>query len=79
MDEFDQYFNFGGGGETMSSKKNDETRGDDLKLKFPIEFMEAIKGVKQKIVVEKEVTCGDCKGTRADPESTSSRCSECGG
>ena len=41
--------------------------------------MDAIKGTKVEIELNKRVTCPTCKGTRSKPGSKPRKCFECGG
>lgn len=65
MDEFDQYFNFGG--ETDAAKRNDETRGEDIRLDLEVDFLDALKGSTVEVEITKQVICPECNGTRAAP------------
>ena len=65
----------GGGGGGRSSLR----RGQDLRYRIKLEFLEAVHGVKDKeIKVPRATHCGPCKGT-GSADSKTSTCSTCNG
>jgi molecular chaperone DnaJ len=62
-----------GGGRTSAGP----LRGDDLVFALEIDFMEAVRGGKQVISLDKEVLCPECQGSGY--ETLGSPCSACGG
>jgi molecular chaperone DnaJ len=52
-------------------------RGDDLAYSLEVDFLEAVRGGKQTISLEKEMSCPDCHGSGY--EYTGQACSDCGG
>jgi molecular chaperone DnaJ len=64
----------GGGGRTASPE-----RGADLQTAVTLSFDDALSGVQLTIPVEKDVTCGDCHGTRAAPGTKPTVCPDCKG
>ncbi|KKR05611.1 MAG: Chaperone protein DnaJ [candidate division WS6 bacterium GW2011_GWF2_39_15] len=65
-------FNMGGG-----SRQRD-FRGNDLRYKIRLDFMEAINGGEYQINVDREVECEKCKGTGSDTGKTKT-CPTCKG
>src|SRR5882762_7162652 len=78
---------FGGGGssifdELFGGERHDPTgpqRGADLRYDMEISFEEAVLGCEKEITVAKPDTCESCRGSGAEPGSTSKTCSTCGG
>jgi len=64
---------FGGG------HARQQHRGADLRLKVRLSLNEVAHGVTKKFKVRKDVTCSHCKGTGAEPGSTSDQCPTCHG
>jgi molecular chaperone DnaJ len=65
----------GGGGGGRSSLR----RGQDLRYRIKLDFLEAVHGVKDKeIKVPRATHCGPCKGT-GSADSKTSTCSTCNG
>lgn len=65
---------FGGGGGGARSG-----RGRDLQIKVKLTLQEAAAGVKKKLKVKKLVTCDECHGSGAAPDSRPAVCPQCGG
>jgi len=82
-DIFDSFFGGGGGfgfgGSTRTRNPNGPIKGADVRINIPLEFMEAVKGVKKKITVTQQQTCSECGGNGAAKGTTPESCSECGG
>ncbi|CAI2370091.1 unnamed protein product [Moneuplotes crassus] len=76
-DVFDEFFFTGK--QSATPKDSDLTRGKDIELELPLEFMDAVNGCNHTFKIVKDVVCEVCKGTRADPDSSPSICAECGG
>src|SRR5438874_2421653 len=79
---------FGGGGtgsifdELFGGERHDPTgpqRGADLRYDMEISFEEAVLGCEKEIAVTKLDLCESCRGSGAEPGSTSKTCSPCGG
>ena len=71
-------FGFGGGSSSRSNA-NSPRRGSDIQESVSINFMEACKGIKKEIKVNRMNTCDICRGTGADSSSTSETCPDCQG
>lgn len=63
--------NFGGG--------RRGARGEDLEIEVEISFMEAAKGCKRDIELDRHVACEDCNGSGAKPGTQPQRCKMCQG
>ncbi|MCB9229943.1 MAG: molecular chaperone DnaJ [Deltaproteobacteria bacterium] len=71
---FEDFFGFGG-----NRNRNRPRRGADLRYDMELDFRDAVFGTEKEIQFEKEVSCQPCKGSGAEPGSTPSYCSTCGG
>lgn len=65
---------FGGGG-----GRSRVPAGDDLQVAMDLTFLEAAKGTKREIEVERHVRCSTCNGSGAKPGTQPVRCKMCGG
>jgi len=82
-DIFDSFFGgssgFGFGGSTRTRDPGGPIKGADVQVNIPLDFMEAVKGVKKKITIPFQQTCSDCGGTGAAKGTAPESCSSCGG
>ena len=69
----------GGGGFSGFGGGRRVQRGEDLEVEMEITFMEAAKGVKREIEIERHAACETCKGTGAKPGTQPQRCKGCQG
>lgn len=71
----------GSGYNGYGTKKNTKSvfKGDDLKYKLPVEFMDAIFGVKKTINIEYNIHCKQCNGTGAKNGTEFYSCKKCNG
>lgn len=67
---------FGGGSRRRRSQPR---RGNHLRYDLRINFEEAVFGVKTKVKIPRQETCGSCQGTGAEPGSGRSTCPACKG
>ncbi len=67
-----------GGGPSGAARPAPE-RGTDLQTSVTLSFDDALTGVQLTIPVSKDVTCPDCRGTRAAPGTVPITCPECKG
>jgi len=74
FDELFSQFGFSTGRSRKSPR-----RGQDLQYQVSLKFEEAVFGVDKDIQFEREETCSRCKGSGAEPGTTPTRCSTCGG
>jgi molecular chaperone DnaJ len=77
---------FGGGGsifdELFGAGQRDPTgpqRGADLRYDLEITFQEAVLGCEREVTVTKLDACEACRGTGAEPGSSTKVCPHCGG
>jgi len=66
---------FGGGGGGGGGRQH----GRNLQLQITVTLAEAAKGAKKTVKINKQVACGDCRGSGAQPGSTPVTCSHCRG
>lgn len=81
-DIFESFFGggFGGfGGSSRTRNPNAPIRGNDINITVTLSFMEAAKGCKQTVQVQRLETCETCTGTGAKKGTTPETCTECGG
>jgi molecular chaperone DnaJ len=83
---FREVFGGGGGGsifdELFGGERSDPTgpqRGADLRYDMEITFQEAVMGCEKDVPVTKLDTCDSCRGSGAEPGSSTKTCSTCGG
>ncbi|MCL4529996.1 MAG: molecular chaperone DnaJ [Chloroflexi bacterium] len=77
-DIFDELFG-GFGFSTGRRSRRTPRRGRDLQMQVTLTFEEAVFGVEKEIEFEREETCSRCNGSGAEPGTTPTRCSTCGG
>jgi molecular chaperone DnaJ len=80
-DIFDELFGFGFGGFGRSSRRapNAPRRGADLQYRVHLDFEEAIFGTEKEIEISRDEICETCRGTGAEPGTSPTSCSTCGG
>ncbi|MGJ3243866.1 MAG: molecular chaperone DnaJ [Opitutales bacterium] len=71
---FEDFFGGGGGG-----RRSGVAHGDDLQYNLEITLEEAAKGVKKEIRYRRPVRCDHCGGEGAEPGTSRTTCSTCGG
>jgi len=74
---FEEFFGGGGGG--GGSSRGGAQRGADLRYDLEIDLEDAARGVEKEISFRKPVACGHCNGSGAEPGSSVTTCSTCGG
>ena len=75
----DIFSGFGFGGSPKTRNPNGPIRGTDTQVRIQLTFMEAAKGCKKEIPVQRLERCSDCNGTGAKPGPSPETCPECGG
>jgi molecular chaperone DnaJ len=75
FDELFGQFGFSSGAGSRLSPR----RGRDLQMGLTLTFEEAVFGVEKKIEFEREDSCSRCKGSGAEPGTSPTRCTTCGG
>lgn len=78
-DIFESFFGGGFGGSTRTRNPSGPIKGGDIRITVPLEFMEAVKGVKKTISIAHLQNCDVCDGSGAQKGSSPETCSECGG
>lgn len=83
---FREVFGGAGGGsifdELFGGDRSDPSgpqRGSDLRYDMEISFEEAVQGCEKEVPVTKPDTCETCRGSGAEPGSSTKTCSTCGG
>ena len=75
-DIFDAFF---GGGPTSRSRSATAQRGSDLQQSVTIDFEEAVFGSEAELEVHRTEVCAQCRGSRSEPGTASTMCTDCGG
>jgi molecular chaperone DnaJ len=66
-------------GERVRSSRHGPTRGNDITFELEIPFEKAISGWETVVTVPREEDCPTCRGTGAQPGTSTQTCPECGG
>jgi molecular chaperone DnaJ len=74
-DIFEEFFGFG----SNRRSRNGPRRGVDLSYTVDLTFEEAVFGVEKEVEITRDETCSACKGSGAEPGTSPTRCSNCGG
>ena len=73
-------FGFGGfGGSTRTRNPNGPIRGNNVNISINLSFLEAAKGCKKTININRMVRCEDCNGSGASAGTTPEVCPDCHG
>ncbi len=75
---FGSGFGGGFGGSSSRNTANAPRKGQDINVSITIDFMEACKGTKKEIKVQRIDNCPDCNGS-GSTNGVTETCSECGG
>ena len=78
-DIFESFFGGGFGGSSRSANPNAPRRGQDIKANIIIDFMEACKGKKTEIRINRMEACSECHGSGAKPGTSAKTCPDCHG
>jgi molecular chaperone DnaJ len=69
---FPGFGNGGGGGRRVP-------RGDDIEIELTVAFLDAARGAKRDIEIDRHSACETCKGSGAKPGTQPARCRTCNG
>ena len=75
----DIFSGFGFGGATKARNTGGPIRGNDTQVRIQLTFMEAAKGCKKEIPIQRLERCADCGGTGAKAGTQPETCPDCGG
>ncbi len=75
-DVFGDIFGFGGFG---GGRGRGQTRGHDIQVDIEVDLRDTVFGVERDIHFTGRNACAVCSGSGAEPESTTKKCSQCGG
>jgi molecular chaperone DnaJ len=76
-DLFGEFFGFGRS--TGRVARNAPRRGADLQYNLTLTFEESVAGVEKEIEISRDEVCTTCRGSGAEPGTSPTRCSTCGG
>jgi molecular chaperone DnaJ len=62
-----------------SSTESTKTKGQDIVLNLEVDFMDAVLGCEKDVSFNRTDVCITCKGTKAKPGTSPSKCGGCGG
>ncbi len=77
-DIFEDFFGFGGLGGRRTNRSGGR-RGSDLRYDLEITLKNAAFGLEKNIEVKKNIACGACKGSGAEPGTKAQTCATCQG
>lgn len=75
-DLFSRFFDRG---ERVRSSRYGPTRGNDITIELDVPFENAVSGWDTVVTVPREEDCPTCRGTGAQPGTSTQTCPECGG
>lgn len=78
-DIFESFFGGGFGGSSRARNPNAPIKGNDIRVNMPLDFMEAVKGVKKTVSISQQQTCKTCGSSGASEGSKPETCDQCGG
>ncbi len=67
------------GGATSAQRRTGTQRGADIRYELTISFEEAVFGCQKEIELPRWETCPNCRGSGAQPGTSTARCSACQG
>ena len=76
-DLFDEFFR--GFGMSTGRSRRSPRKGADLQTVVPLTFEESISGVEKEVEITRMEVCAVCRGSRAEPGTTPTRCPVCQG
>ena len=75
----DIFSSFFGGGPSRRARRTGPQRGEDVLMKFRVNFMDAVNGKDEEVSFDFEEDCPHCHGTGADSPDDVKTCQKCGG
>lgn len=78
-DIFGDFFGGGFGGARQTRDPNAPIRGRDIRVTIPLDFMEAVHGIKKRIKYARQETCEVCHGSGAKEGTQPETCGTCNG
>lgn len=78
-DIFEQFFGEGDVGGRSQRRRNQASRGQDLRYNMDITLEEAFNGKQTTVRVPTSISCGDCKGSGAEGGAAPVTCPQCQG
>jgi len=75
----DIFGGFGGGFSGFAGGGRRVPRGDDMEIELEITLLDAAKGCRREIEIERHIACDDCSGSGARAGTQPQRCRACGG
>ena len=75
----DIFSSFFGGGSSRRARRTGPQRGEDVLMKFRVNFMDAVNGKDEEVSFDFEEDCPHCHGTGADSPDDVKTCQKCGG
>ena len=78
-DIFESFFGGGFGGSARTRNPNAPIRGNDIQVHLVLDFMEAAKGCRKEVTVQRLERCTTCNGSGAAPGTSAETCSTCNG
>ena len=75
----DIFGGFGGGFSGFAGGGRRVPRGDDMEIELEITLLDAAKGCRREIEIERHIACDDCSGSGAKAGTQPQRCRACGG
>lgn len=71
---------FGAGGKKKQrATSQTQTKGQDIVVNLEVDFMEAVLGCHKDVIFNRTDVCETCKGSKAKPGTSPSKCGGCGG
>ena len=77
-DIFDAFFG-GFGGSRTRGRQDSARRGADIRYSMTIDFEDSVFGAEEDIELQRTEVCSACKGSRSEPGSSPTTCSNCRG
>lgn len=66
-------------GDFFGGRQRGPRRGADIQVQLQLTFAEAVNGCSKEVEVARQVACGSCSGSGAEPGSSAEGCGQCKG